>query len=111
MLFQQLSEDIFLKALPQLLALLHRPSLLDSVKYVGPLLAAATWAYPTATLSRALPACFAALLTKTKPSTTTKPPADTGPAVAAEDEEASIGLQPLSESELRWWLTILSHLV
>ena len=86
MLFQQLSEELLASNLPQLLALLSRPSLLDSVKYVGALLSAATWANPQLTLDRALPTCFAALLKGDK-------------------------LQPLSESELRWWVTILSHLI
>ena len=63
--FQQLSEDLFENScLPQVLALLSRPSLLDTVKYVGALLSAASWANPALTLQKALPQAFAALLSR-----------------------------------------------
>ena len=102
MLFQQLSEELFAQSLPEIIALLHRPSLLDSVKYVGALLSAATWANPELMLARALPPCFSALLTKAKKGA--------GGAMDGGDGE-SMALHPLSESELRWWVTILSHLI
>ena len=88
--FQQLSEDLFENScLPQVLALLSRPSLLDTVKYVGALLSAASWANPALTLQKALPQAFAALLTK----------------------GSEPALKPLSPTELRWWLIVTSHLI
>lgn len=98
-LFQQMSEDLYEAALPQLLTLLHRPALLDAVKHVGALLAAASWASPSLFLSRALPPCFKALLS------TPKIPKGGADGAAA----GACALEPLSESELRWWLLLLSY--
>ena len=104
-LFQQLSEDQLEEHLPLLLGLLGRPSLLDSIKYVGALLSAAVWANPTLTLAKALPSCFAALLAA--PAKQANQPQTEGAAEA----DAGGALHPLSESELTWWVSLCSHLV
>ena len=96
--WQQLSEPLFASLLPRLLRLLPRSSLLDAVKHVGALLAAATLAQPEATLALAVPQCARALLAAT--------PAATGSAGAPAPR-----LQPMSDDEARWWLLLLAQLV
>ena len=97
--WQQLSEPLFASLLPRLLRLLPRSSLLDAVKHVGALLAAATLAQPEATLALAVPQCARALLAAT-------PAAATGGAGAPAPR-----LQPMSDDEARWWLLLLAQLV
>ena len=95
-LFQQMSEDVYGDVLPAILGLLRRPSLLDAIKHVGALLHAAALAHPEHCLGKALPLCLDALLKRPR---------------AMPGEEAKATLQPLSNSELRWWLLSLAHLV
>lgn len=99
--FQQLAEDVFDELLPSLVSLIRRPSLIDPIKHVGALLTAAANAYPARVLSRTLPICFDALLNVRKRGHDSALQADLG----------ACELLPLSESELRWWLLVLSYLV
>jgi hypothetical protein len=102
--WQQLSEPLFASLLPRLLRLLPRSSLIDAVKHVGALLAAATLAQPEATLALAVPQCARALLAAA--------PAATGTAAAAGTAAAPAPrLQAMSDDEARWWLLLLAQLV
>ena len=102
--WQQLSEPLFASLLPRLLRLLPRSSLLDAVKHVGALLAAATLAQPEATLALAVPQCARALLAAAPAATGTAAVAGTAAAPAPR-------LQPMSDDEARWWLLLLAQLV
>ena len=103
--WQQLSEPLFASLLPRLLRLLPRSSLLDAVKHVGALLAAATLAQPEATLALAVPQCARALLAAA--------PAAAGTAAAAAGTASAPAprLQAMSDDEARWWLLLLAQLV
>jgi hypothetical protein len=107
LLFQQMSEDVFADVLPSILGLLRRPSLLYAIKHVGALLHAAAFAHPEHCLSKALPICIDALL-----RTRDTPPAGAPPQPpSGADPYAEATLQQLTDSELRWWLLSLAHLV